>query len=143
MESSYNWRMTQQEVLAGLADVLARGFPEIPVAILYGSRAKGSARPDSDVDLGVACHPWRPMDPERLLDLSLAAGTALGLEVQVRDLAGTQGLLLMVVLREGVPVFKPDPEVHGLLVAKALGYAQDFLPQVRRMQEAALRRAFG
>jgi hypothetical protein len=82
------------------------------------------------------------MDPERVLDLSLAAGSKLGLEVQVRDLARVDGLLLMAVVREGIPVFKPDPAVHGALMSKAVGFAEDFLPQVRMMQRASLERTF-
>ena len=53
-------------------------FAEVKLAILYGSAARGTMHPGSDVDLAVAAHPRRELDPEVVIDISLACGDALG-----------------------------------------------------------------
>jgi len=40
------------ETVAKIREVLSR-FPEVEKAVLYGSRAKGDARPGSDIDLAL------------------------------------------------------------------------------------------
>ena len=52
-------------------------FAEVKLAILYGSAARRTMHPGSDVDLAVAAHPRRELDPELLIDISLACGDAV------------------------------------------------------------------
>jgi hypothetical protein len=49
------------------------------------------ARIEPELSRTLAAHPRRELDPELLIDISLACGDALGREVQVRDLARAQG----------------------------------------------------
>ena len=48
------------QTIARIGEVLAR-FPEVEKATLFGSRAKGTHRPGSDIDLALAGHglDWR------------------------------------------------------------------------------------
>jgi predicted nucleotidyltransferase len=65
--------------LAVLRDRLASEF-DVRLAVLYGSRARGDERPDSDVDLLVVIKGdsvWRRMELERILEAEL------GLPVQI------------------------------------------------------------
>lgn len=82
----------------GLADALAAS-PEVRLAVLFGSRARGEARADSDVDLAVL----GATDPVALAD---RLGQACGLEVDIvrleRDLPVP---LLRSILRDAVIVF--------------------------------------
>jgi predicted nucleotidyltransferase len=50
-------REPAETLLATIGDVLADG-PPLRLALLFGSAARGRARPDSDVDLGII-----PLDP--------------------------------------------------------------------------------
>jgi predicted nucleotidyltransferase len=59
------------DLLARLRAALATG-PKVRLAILFGSRAIGRARPDSDVDVGIV-----PVDAAMTLPEELALGAAL------------------------------------------------------------------
>jgi hypothetical protein len=96
--------------------------------------------PGSDVDLAVAAHPRRELDPELLIDISLACGDALGREVQVRDLARAQGLYLRQVLTEGTVIVERDPTVRGELIIRMLDFTEDMLPNVRMIGRANTQR---
>ncbi len=65
--------------LVALRDRLALEF-DVQLAVLYGSRARGDERPDSDVDLLMVIggdSVWRRMELERILEVEL------GLPVQI------------------------------------------------------------
>jgi hypothetical protein len=74
---------TDPNVLAALRE-LAQDNPRVDVLWLYGSRAKGTAGPESDYDLAVAFNAF-PEDPwERRLQPELLAmewADALGLDI--------------------------------------------------------------
>ena len=116
--------------------------PMIKLAILYGSYARGTQRPDSDIDLAVAADDRAPLNEETLIDVSVAASLQTGREVQVRDLARAQGLFLKEVLTTGVVIYQTDPVVRGRLISRMLGFVEDFQPIVamirRRKRERFL-----
>ncbi len=111
-----------------------RRYPEIKLAILYGSFAAESQRSDSDVDLAVAKDHRNPLDEETLLHLSLEAGRRAGREVQVRDLARAEGVFLKEVLTKGVVIHQSDPRIRGELIIRMLDFVEDFLPTVRMIR---------
>ncbi len=111
-------------------------FPEIELAILYGSRANGTARADSDLDLALARDARRQLPPERLIDLSLAATRATGVEVQVRDLACADGLFLKQVLTTGRLLLCRTPAIRGELIIRMLDFDADMLPNIRMIRRA-------
>ena len=106
-----------------------RGTPGLRVAVLFGSRARGTARPDSDVDLGVL---------GELDRLSLAADLAevLGLEVQVVDLADAPIPLLEEIVRDGRIVAEGAPGAGAVWWSHTLADLETDRPWHRRMQEA-------
>jgi len=68
--------------------------------ILFGSRARGDARPDSDVDLLVETETTDPMPARRRKIRELFAGRRWGLDVLVytpAEMAGRRGSLASVV----------------------------------------------
>jgi predicted nucleotidyltransferase len=118
-------------------------FAEVKLAILYGSAARGTMHAGSDVDLAVAADPRPELDPERLIDMSLACGDALGCEVQVRDLAWAQGVYLRQVLTEGAVVVERDPTVRGELIIRMLDFTEGMLANVRMIRRANTQRFIG
>ena len=74
------------------------GVPGIELALLFGSQARGSARPDSDLDLAVLAPSVDRLALAR--ELSLATGC----EVDVVDLSEASIPLCEAILRDGVVV---------------------------------------
>src|SRR5687768_3334827 len=108
---------------------LLRGRPGLRVAILFGSQARGTARPDSDVDLAVLG------DVDRLL-LAADLSDALGREVQVVDLADPTVPLLEEIVRDGRIVGEAEPGLGALWWSHTLADLELDRPWYARMQEA-------
>ncbi len=77
---------------------LAREY-DIMLAVLFGSRARGTARSDSDVDIAFLTEPH--IDTARLAELQTVLSQALGTRVDLVDIAGAPPLLLRQVATEG------------------------------------------
>ncbi|MEX2442753.1 MAG: nucleotidyltransferase domain-containing protein [Alkalispirochaeta sp.] len=110
--------------------------PAIRLAILYGSQARGTQRPDSDIDLAVAADDRTPLNEETLIDVSVASSLQTGREVQLRDLARAQGLFLKEVLTTGVVIYQRDPEIRGRLIIRMLDFVEDFQPIVSMIRRS-------
>ena len=116
--------------LDGLPDVLLREFaatfPDRRVlgAWLYGSHARGKARPGSDVDLGVLCD--EPLDPVRLFDAGGRLTATLKAPVDLVDLRMAGGLLRVEATHRGRALLGPSLEAdlfatHALADHAAFG----------------------
>jgi predicted nucleotidyltransferase len=121
-------------VIDALRDALARalaGRADVAVALLFGSRARGNHRADSDVDLAVLGN----VDGLALgSDLSLA----IGHEVEVLDLAAAGYPLLSAVVRDGVLVHEGVPAAYGSWRAHALSQLDLDRAWYARMQDGYL-----
>lgn len=122
------------------------GRPDVRLAYLFGSRARGDAAAGSDVDVAVLFD--RP--PETLLDLgqlSVQLGAALGLDpddVDVAELNGSALLFQYQVLRDGRCVYARSEAARTEYEAQTLCLYYDFLPVIEeynRHQREWLRRA--
>lgn len=126
------------EILERAGTVLRRG-PPLRVAALFGSRATGLARPDSDVDIAIVPH-----DPSLSLwdEGGLAADLemALGLPVDLvrMDLAPT--LVRWEIVKSGRPILADPPDAWTRLVASVLGEHADHRPAADRLARAFLQK---
>jgi predicted nucleotidyltransferase len=129
------------ERLRAAAERLFREGP-ILAAYAYGSRISGRPRPGSDVDVGYYAHGFR--DGRRLtlteeLRLASALSDAVGLEVDLRDLADAPLELRGRVLEEGVRIYSGDDVARVGLERDLLGRYHDYKDTFRRMHEVRLR----
>ena len=125
-------------LLADVAAVLAN-HPAVRLAILYGSAARGAAKPESDLDLAVMG--LRPLATDEILTLVEALAQATGRPIDLLDLRRTHGTLLGEVLRTGLRVVETDPALYPALLSRHALDEADFGPYRDRIL-AARRRAW-
>jgi predicted nucleotidyltransferase len=92
-----------------VSDAITRvlaGRVDVEVALLFGSRARGDHRPDSDVDVAVLGGVDR-------LALAAELTRATGHEVQVVDLAAPGYPLLSAIIQDGILVHEGVPAAYG------------------------------
>ncbi len=116
-------------------------FPERHLlgAWLYGSRATGESRADSDVDIAVLCD--APLDPVALLDAGARLAARLGTAVDLVDLRRAGGLLRVEATHRGRPLVPPTTEAD-FFTAHALADHAAFAAN-RRAATQAMREIFG
>ena len=133
-----------RQLVARLSNVLAER-EEILEAYLFGSHARGRARPDSDVDVAVCIDEARADDGYwgYRAELTTALMVALGTnDVDVVVLNDAPILLYHRVLRDGVRLHSRDLRATTRRAGQVLSYYFDFLPQLDKM-DAARRHAAG
>lgn len=111
----------------------AAGEPRL--ALLFGSVARGSATPGSDLDLAVDLgHPLTTKEKLTLID---ALAVASGRPVDLVDLHTAGVPLVGEILRHGRRLLGSDA-AYGALMARHLADAADFLPAYHRLLHARL-----
>ena len=130
--------IADRQLLARVAGALA-AREEVLEAYVFGSRARGQARPDSDVDVAVYVDEARACDGVwgYRAELATVLMAALGVEnVDVVVLNRAPILLYHRVLRDGVRVLSRDLRATTTRAARALSRYFDFLPQLDKMDAA-------
>ena len=120
---------------AAVLDEWARSFSgrELLGAWLYGSRARGESRPDSDIDLAVLGD--RPLDPVELFDAAGRLAAGLGVAVDLVDLRQAGGLLKVEATHHGQPLVTVTREA-ALFATHALADHAAFAPRRRAATQA-------
>src|SRR5919107_1423503 len=123
----------EDPVIEALREALC-GRKDVRLALLFGSRARGRARPDSDADVAVL---GKSLD---LLRLASDLSDAAGVEVDVVSLEDPGYPLLNVVLRDGLLLHEGERGVAAAWRARAWLQAETDRPWFERMRDAFLRR---
>jgi len=113
--------------------------PEVLDAYLFGSAARGSPGPLSDVDVAVWIENDRSPDPAFGYGAALATDLMAGLgrnRVDVVILNQAPALLYHRVLRDGVRLVSRDPSATTTREGRALSRYCDYLPQLRKIDVA-------
>ena len=128
---------TADEVVATLAPYCA-SRPEVGFALLFGSVARGEARPTSDVDVAVRFRgAWPPGLAHPLFTLAADLPRRLRRSVDVVDLAAASPGLAFAVAAEGVMIWEITPGLVDLFRATAYGRYHDTAP-LRRLHDTIL-----
>jgi predicted nucleotidyltransferase len=125
--------MQRDEIEAILKRELPWRIPGLVAAYLFGSTARGDARADSDVDLGLL---YSRAPAATLADqpFAVAADLAslLGREVDAVVLNGAPVDLIHRVLREGSCIFETDRSARIAFEVRSRNEYFDLLPILRR-----------
>ena len=111
-----------------------RGRKDVHLALLFGSRTRGRARPDSDADVAVL---GRDLD---LLALATDLSDAAEVEVDVVSLNDPGYPLLNALLRDGVLLHEGEPGAAAAWRSRAWLQAETDRTWFERMRDAYLRR---
>jgi len=95
------------------SDMIAvfKQYPGIIAVLLFGSRARGDYRPDSDYDIAVLAE--KPLAQKELEEIALKIADFLGVpadKVDIVDLQVAPNELLYKVIRDQVPLYVSDNE---------------------------------
>ena len=115
----------------------AAAIPAVRLAVLFGSVARGEARPGSDVDVGVR------LDPDSAAlrqEVEVALGRAAGREVDVVFLDGSPPLLRFEIGSDGIVLVERRPHDWADFRMHAMIDWWDWAPIARRIENAALER---
>jgi len=111
-----------------------RGRKDVRIALLFGSRARGRARPGSDADVAVE---GRDLNP---LALAADLSEATGVEVDVVDLGRAGYPLLNAVLRDGILLHEGERGAAASWRTRAILQTETDRPWFERMRDAYLKR---
>ncbi len=128
--------MEPPDLLAALRDC-ALGQPNLALAVVFGSLARGALRRDSDVDLGLLLD---QDNPELRLRLEVDFGRVAGRAVDLIFLDQAPPLLRFEIAREGQVLLERRPFLWSDFKANAMRDWWDWAPYARRIQAAAVAR---
>ena len=128
---------SDHEMLIEALQRTAKALPDVDLLVLFGSRAGGSARAGSDVDVAVALN-GRSADVRRAVEVALARAVRAPMDVSFLDTAPPQ--LRFEIARSGVSLFE---RTHGAWTrerARAMVDWWDWAPLARRIHDRAVAR---
>jgi predicted nucleotidyltransferase len=131
-----------EELIAKLKDALA-ARPDVIVAYLFGSAARGEFRASSDVDVAILVEEPPLSPPKRLTLASMGSGLqadlqeAVGRSVDLVTLNHASPDLIHRVLRDGVLLSERDRSARIRFEVEARNAYFDVLPFLNRYREAA------
>jgi predicted nucleotidyltransferase len=106
--------------------------PDVALAVVFGSVARGCERADSDVDLAVIA------PGVDTLDLAAALSLALAREIDVVDLAEPGYPLLKSIVRDGIVVHEGHRGAGAQWRSRAIASLETDRPWFERMRDAYL-----
>jgi predicted nucleotidyltransferase len=116
-----------------MVEVLA-AFSEVRLALLFGSEARGTARPDSDIDVALDA------PPALLGHVAAALNLRLGAEVDVVRLNTASIPLLEALIADGIVLHESKPGAGALWRSRVLAQLETDRPWYRRQRDAWIQR---
>jgi len=128
-KTAHNTATGPCDTVVQLSAVLS-AFPQIELAVLFGSVARGCERPDSDIDVAVAAR--RALTAAEKIALVEALALSTGRPIDLVDLRTAAEPLLGQVLRHGHRLLGTD-SAYGELISRHLLEQADFMPYRARV----------
>lgn len=125
----------QDQTLSSLSRLLAEQA-DLQVGIVFGSVARGCARPDSDIDIAVLAD--EPLDAERKRQLIEAVAQATGRPVDLVDLRTAGVAVTRSALLGGRRLFCRNNAAYAAVLSRMLADSADFLPYRERLLKERL-----
>lgn len=125
-------RPVDRQLVERLGGALAR-HPEVRLALLFGSRARGGGGSGSDVDVAVDGSADR-------LALAAELAAVAGTDVDVVDMQTAGYPLLRALLRDGVVLHEGERHAAARFRTRAILQTETDRPWFERMRDAYLRR---
>jgi predicted nucleotidyltransferase len=120
---------TAPDINKQLQEVLMH-FPQLVLALMFGSVAEGRPRPDSDLDIAVAAK--QALTTVEKMDIIAALAEKTGRPVDLIDLKVVGEPLLGQIVRHGRRLVGNDGE-YGRLISWHLFEQADFMPYRNRI----------
>lgn len=133
--------MDSNAIQATLHPYLAQQ-PNLVLAYLFGSVARGQATPLSDIDIAILLDASLN-EEQRLnahLDVAVAVAARLGEKAQVTLLNNASLLLAYNVMRDGILLYKRTEAERVAFVVRAMKLYFDFKPALEFQQQKLLER---
>lgn len=105
---------------------------------VFGSVARGTPRPDSDMDLGGLFK--APPDLDALLGARADIGALVGREVDLVDLEAVSPILAFEVVKHGRLIHEKEPARRVRFVAELIGRYEDVKRFIEPIQQVAIAR---
>jgi predicted nucleotidyltransferase len=110
-----------------------RQVPHLQLAIVFGSCANGTQKPDSDLDIAVALD--QVMGVQQHIDMIASLALATGRPIDLIDLRTVGEPLLGQIMQHGLRILGSDV-LHAQYMVRHVMDAADFMPyQARILQE--------
>ena len=109
--------------------------PDVRLAVVFGSTARGTPARRSDLDLGIMGVP-----ASRLPALAVRLARMAGREVDLIPLDTAPPLLRVEIARDGILLLERDPGLWSAFRARAMVDWWDWAPLARRFGAAAVAR---
>jgi predicted nucleotidyltransferase len=134
---TWGGHLVDQCVKMAIMHVLEQ-FPEVQIAYLFGSAARGQLTGASDIDVAVAAETKLPL--ETRLAMAMQLSQALHREVDLIDLQDVAGEILQQSLCQGIKLLQKDAGVYARLVQRLWFDQADMMPYRRRILAERRRR---
>jgi len=126
-----------RQLLAAIRSVLER-HPEVRLAFLFGSRARGVAGPEADLDLAIEGFQGQALDRLRLM---AELHSATGFDTDLVDISRGQSIgypLLNALNRDGIAIYEAERHAEAEFRTRALLQLSLDRPWYERMRNAYL-----
>jgi predicted nucleotidyltransferase len=107
--------------------------PDLEIALLFGSAAKNTLRPDSDVDIAISKGIEMNVDQQIVLRDRIAH--VANRPVDLLDLESAHGFILKQALTLGIPLRPSQPKTLERLLKRLVYEQEDLAPQIQQAQK--------
>ena len=120
-------------VLRAAREAVLRTFPDVETVYVFGSQARGTASPQSDLDLAVLG--VTPLESARRFAAQRELSAVLDRDVDLVDLRAANSVLRSEVVNAGRILFSRDADRTLEFEARVLGEYAELLDATRSLRE--------